>query len=82
MGRTSEQSAPASRAFAITPADGANLTNNIRAIYVGGAGNLKIDTVGGDTVTLTGVLVGVVYWIRAKKVNSTGTTATNLIGLY
>lgn len=82
MGRLSEQSAPASKAFAITPHDTNLLAANTRFIFVGGAGALKVDTTGGDTVTLTGCTAGSVYPIRAKKVYSTGTTATSLVALH
>ena len=46
--------APASNAFAVTPNDSANLTHAARALFVGGAGAVKVDTLGGDTVTFTG----------------------------
>lgn len=69
-------------AFAITPNDGADLATNTRGIYVGGTGNLAViledDT---SVVTFMAVPVGSLLPIRVKRVNSTGTTATNLIGL-
>ena len=74
--------APGEHAFAITPNNSADLDIATRAIYVGGNGNLKITTVGGDTVTLTGVVAGMIYPLRAVRVWSTGTTATSLIGVY
>lgn len=83
MGRLAEQSAPASHAFNITPSDAANLANNTRYVFVGGAGNLKVDTVGGETLMITGLTAGSVLPLRVKKVYATGgTTATNLVGLY
>lgn len=82
MGRVSQLNAPAERATAITPDNDDDLGFLTRFIFVGGAGNLKLDTVGGDTITLIGVTTGSVYPIRAKKVYATGTTATNLVGLY
>jgi hypothetical protein len=71
-----------SHAFAITKNDNANLAQSTRGIYVGAAGDLKIDTTNGDTVTLVGLAAGVVHPIAAKKVYSTGTTATGIVGLY
>jgi len=73
---------PAERAFAITGNDSTDLTVFPRAIYVGGAGNVKVITLGGDTVTFSGVLAGTVLPVRVKRVFSTDTTATNLLGLY
>lgn len=73
---------PAERAFAITGNDSTDLTVYPRAIYVGGAGNVKVTTLGGDTVTFNGALAGTILPVRAVRVFSTGTTATNLIGLY
>ena len=74
--------APASNAFAVTPADGSNLTHAARALFVGGAGDVKVDTLGGDTVTFTGVLAGSILPVRILKVYATGTTATNIVAVY
>ena len=75
-------SSPAGSAFAITPSDSEDLSVYTRGIYVGGAGNVKLTTVGGDTITLNGCLAGTVLPIRAKRVFSTGTTATNLLAMH
>lgn len=64
---------------AITPSD--TTAVDFYALYVGGAGNVKVDLFDGSTVTLNGALVGTIYPLRVKKVYATGTTATNLIGL-
>lgn len=69
-------------AAAITPNDSTDLANFTRAIYVGGAGNIKIDTVNGETVTLNGATAGSVLAVQARRVHSTGTSATNLVALY
>lgn len=73
---------PLAKAFAITPADGADIAVNTRAIWVGGTGALAV-IMEGDTasVTLAAVPVGLLP-IAVKRVLSTGTTATNLVGLY
>lgn len=73
---------PAVYAFNITPNDNVDLVAYPRAIWVGGAGNLALVTTGGNTVTLQGIVAGTLLPIRAKKVLSTGTTATLLVGLY
>lgn len=72
---------PARHAEAITPNDSADLTFETRALYVGGAGNAQVTLEGGDTVTLTGLLAGVVYPLRVTRVLAASTTATNLVGL-
>lgn len=72
---------PAQYAAAVTTSDDDDLANSTRAIYVGGAGAVKVTTVGGDTVTFAAVPVGTTLWVRVKKIFATGTTATNLIAL-
>lgn len=65
--------------FNITPSDSADLDYLTKAIYVETAGDVKIDDAGGNAITLT---LGVGWHpIRVAKVYSTGTTASNLIGL-
>jgi hypothetical protein len=67
---------------AITGNDSTNLTNNTIALYVGTTGNVKIDTVGGQTVTLKNLASGVWHPIQAKRVYSTDTTALDILGGY
>ena len=68
--------------FAVTPAD-AVFANGVvcRALYVGGAGNVAINTAKGNTVTLTSIPAGTFIPIIAQGVWSTGTTATNIVGI-
>lgn len=73
--------APASDGFAITPNDSAELTRTCRSIFVGGAGNISLVTKAGTTLSFVNVAAGSILPVRAKQVNATGTTATNLIGL-
>lgn len=62
----------------ITPS-AADLDPVPRAIYVGGAGDITV-TMQDDTVaTLSNVVGGMIYAVRAKKV--TAATATGLVGL-
>lgn len=74
--------APARHAQSITPSDSIPLTIASRALYVGQAGNLRVQMVSGDTVTLTGVQAGMVYPLRVTQVLATGTTAGAIIGLH
>ena len=74
---------PATRAAAVTPNDSTDLTYASRAIYVGGAGNIKVDTLGGDSaITFVGVPAGTTLAVRATRVYSTSTTATSIVALW
>lgn len=70
------------RAITITPADGSDIANVSRAIWVGGAGNLAV-ILAGDTsaVTFTGVPAGTLLPLRVKRVMSTNTTATSIVAI-
>ena len=71
---------PATKGFAITPHDTNLLTQPTRYLAVGVAGTVKVDFAEeGTGITLT--LPSGVHPIRVKKVYSTGTTATGLVGL-
>lgn len=65
----------------LTPNDTTNFTKVYRGFYVGGSGNIKIRTFGDNDVTLNNIAVGVPIPIKIKRVFSTGTTATNIVGL-
>lgn len=74
--------APASYAFVITPSNTTDLEQVTRAIYVGGDGNIAVRLYGNSShVDFIGVKAGTILPIRADRVRSTDTTATNLIGL-
>jgi hypothetical protein len=70
---------PASMAAAITPSDSADLATASKRLWIGGAGAVALITVGGSTVTYTAVPAGTYLQVRAARVKSTGTTATNII---
>ena len=72
---------PSSDAAAITPNDTDELAVYERSLYIGGAGNINVDTVDGTTVLFTGVTAGSVLPIRVKRVRATSTTATAIVGL-
>lgn len=73
---------PARKAVAITPADGSDLTEYTRGIYVGVSGDVKVDLVEEGTVTFVGLAAGVIHPIAAKRVYATGTSATIILGIY
>lgn len=56
--------------------------NHGATLYVGGAGNLKIRTIGGDDVTLFGVVAGSFIPIQVSRVFATGTSATNVVAIW
>lgn len=72
---------PASSAVAVTPHDTTELVTVSRALFVGGAGNISALMADGVACTFTGVAAGSVLPIRVRRVNSTNTTATNIVAL-
>jgi hypothetical protein len=70
---------PAQDAKAVTPSDTAN-QGDVRALYVGGAGNISLVTPLGTTVVFTGVQSGSILPVRCTKV-LVATTATNIVAL-
>lgn len=79
----------AGRAAAVTPSNTANIPSvsggeNTQGciLYIGGAGNLKVLTIGGDEVTFQAVPVGTTLQVRVLRVFATGTTATNIVALW
>lgn len=74
--------APASHAAAVTPSDTLALPFASKRLWVGGAGNVKLTTVGGDTVTYTAVPAGTYLQVRAAQIFATLTTATNIVAEY
>lgn len=81
-GRDIDLDSPADHAAAITPNDSTDLAKSTRSIWVGGAGNVELVTVSGETVTFSGAAAGSIIPIRAQRVRATGTTATNLVGMW
>jgi hypothetical protein len=57
-------------------------TATARGIYAGVAGDVKVDLPGATGITFTGLAAGIIHPIRAIKVYKTGTTATNMVGVW
>lgn len=77
------------RAFALTPSDTTNIpvvtggtSNNGCVLYMGGNGNIRVTTVGGDDVTFNGVLAGTFIPVQVVKVWETGTSVANIVALW
>ena len=73
-------------AIAVTASDTtADPAGPFASLYVGTstgiAGTLTVTTIRGTKVTFTGVLAGTIIPVAVQRVWSTGTTATNVLGL-
>lgn len=79
--RTADATVSAYDAAAVTPGDSTALRPT-RGLYVGGAGNVKVEMSLGNVVTFSSVAAGTLLPIQVVKVYSTDTTATNIVALY
>jgi hypothetical protein len=68
-----------SDAAAITPSDTAFV--DLIGVYVGTTGNLTVTTAAGNDVTFSSVPAGAQIALGMVKVKSTGTTASNIVGI-
>lgn len=73
--------APAQDAFAITPSNSANFNIAARAIYVGVGGDITLVTPANNVVLFVAVPQGTVLPVTCIRINSTGTSASSLVGL-
>lgn len=73
---------PTSSGFNITPSDSDELSYVTRGVTVTGAGTMKVDFADmGENISVY-ASPGSPLPIRIKKVYSTGTTATGIVGLF
>lgn len=70
------------RAFEITPSDTNNLLHPTIALYVGTGGDIKLELISGETVTLTNLVAGAWHPISAVKVYASGTDCDEIVGAY
>jgi hypothetical protein len=80
-------SSPSAALAAVTPSDSSNIAQIAgqypRALYIGTAGNVAILTPGAaSAVTLVGATAGSIIPVQTQRVNSTNTTASNIVALY
>jgi hypothetical protein len=79
--RTADATVSAYDASSVTPSDSADILPT-RGLYIGGAGDVKVDMALGNTVTFVGLLAGSILPVQVKRVYSTDTTATSIVALY
>ncbi len=72
---------PAYEGFAVVTSDSTDFDKTTRAIYVGVSGDIAVVMESGDVLTFIGVPQGTVLPVRAKRVNTTNTGASFMIGL-
>ena len=78
----SSMSDPAGRAVEITPSNSETIVPPLRALYIGGAGDVKVDMADtGAAITFVGVPAGTILPVRVTRVYSTDTDATSIVGL-
>jgi len=77
------QSPSMTSAAEVTPDDDNDLPNgSTKYLYVGGAGDLKIDMADGSTVTLVAVPAGTLLPFSVKRVYLSDTNADYILALY
>jgi len=79
--RTADATVSAYDAAAVTLSDSTELAPT-RALYIGGAGNLKVTMAYGTEVTFSGLSAGSILPIQVTKCFATGSTASLVIALY
>lgn len=79
-------SSPARSAAAVTPSDTVDLVPFAKALYVGTTGNITLVPAGDTSASGTGVLFTSVpvgwFPVQVRRVNSTGTAASNIVAVY
>lgn len=71
------------RVVAVTPSDAVALVDGVtKGLYVGGAGNISLLMADGTSATFNAIAIGVIHPLGVKRVNATGTTATNILAVY
>jgi hypothetical protein len=68
--------------FDITKSDDDDLAFNTIAIYLGVSGDLRILDINDNEVILKSLVAGIWHPIRIKKVFSTNTSASDIVGAY
>ena len=73
---------PAASAVAVTPSNSVNFATACRGLFVGSGGDIVAVFRTGAAITFANVPSGSVLPLQAVRVNSTGTTASDIVALY
>lgn len=73
---------PPENAAPLQPSDTEQVRQVTRAVFVGGEGDLRVQMLGGGVVTFTGVPGGSLLPLRVVQIFASGTSATELVGLW
>ena len=79
---TRSLTSPPEHGQAVTPSDAAELAHVTRALFVGTGGNLAVRLQDGTALTFANVPGGTLIPIRVARVLATGTTASQILGLW
>ena len=83
FGGSLDVSSPGTRAEPIVTSDTVDMSESPRSIYVGGAGDVKMNGLnGGSAVTFKNVPAGSLIPFRPNRIYATGTTATLMLAIY
>lgn len=70
------------RAFDITPSDETEWSEVGVSVWVGGSGDVTVEPWHGNNTVTFSMVEGQIVPVTVRRVLSTGTTATGLIGIY
>jgi len=70
-------------AEAISPSDRNDLDLTGSKLFVGTGGDLKVDTIDGQTIILKNIANGtLIDFIKVKRIHARGTTASDIVSIY
>ena len=78
---TRSLTSPPEHGATVVPGD-ADLGHVTRALYVGGGGDVRVRLQDGTELTLANMPTGTLIPIRVTRVLATGTSATQIVGLW
>lgn len=73
---------PPKNHFAVTPSDSTDFGYVVRELYIGVSGDVAVVDSAGTVVTYKNAPAGLLLSGRFTRVNSTNTTATDIVGRY
>lgn len=81
-GRVQKDVSSGFRFAAVTPHNSTNLPAGVRGVYVGTGGNMVAVDLDDNAVTFSNIVGGTLLPLQVKRVNSTNTTASDIVALY